>query len=469
MDIRQTVQQHGQQQVLRFWNDLTPAEQATLSAQLQAIDWEHIDEWVATYVKGSGATAIPSELAPAPYYPAVPRDAAEAALYQRAEAAGADLLRAGRVAAFTVAGGQGTRLGFDAPKGTFPIGPVSQRSLFQVFAESLLRQGEIYGHAIPWYLMTSPVNDAATRADFAANHFFGLVPENVMFFMQGTMPAFALDGTLLLESKSSLALSPDGHGGSLRALHVSGALADMKRRGVEIISYFQVDNPLVSVVNPLFLGLHHVTGSEMSSRTLLKNDPFEKVGVFSLAGGRVMVVEYSDLPAHLATAKNEQGRLHFIAGSPAIHVLSRAFVERLNVGGFQLPFHRAVKKVPCLDLAGQPLTPKEPNGVKLETFVFDAKPLASKTMILEAAREEEFAPVKNPTGVDSVESSRELLQERYARWLTARGVTVPRHANGKLACQLEISARHYVTAADFARASVTGLVIQPGDTVRIPG
>lgn len=468
MSVIDQVKAHGQDSVLRFWNDLKPAQREQLEQQLAAIDWSRIDEWIATYVTGTGGMVVPQNLEPAPYYPALPRNGAEATRYAEAVRVGEGLLAAGKIAAFTVAGGQGTRLGFDAPKGTFPVGPISERSLFQIFAESLLRHGQIHGHAIPWYIMTSPVNDADTREYFAANGNFGLDPANIMYFIQGTMPAFDFAGNLLLGDVDSLALSPDGHGGSLKALYASGAIADMARRGVEHISYFQVDNPLVSVVDPLFLGLHHLDQSDMSSRTLLKNDPFEKVGCFCVGEGKTQVVEYSDLPAELATARDAAGGLRFIAGSPAIHVISRAFVERLNAGGgFALPFHRAVKKIPHVDATGALVEPATPNGVKLETFVFDALPLAERTMILEALREEEFGPVKNKTGVDSVDSARRLLQEKYARWFASRGIDLPRQADGELALRVEIAPRRYVTLADFATARLENLDIQSGDDICI--
>ncbi len=465
-DLKRTVQQHGQEHVLRYTDSCTSEEAAELFAQLREIDWRALPEWLATYVHKKPDFHLPDDLEPAPFYPVEPEDDAQRKLYADADACGWQLLRDGKVAAFTVAGGQGTRLGFDGPKGTFPVGPITRKSLFQWFAESLLRWGERAGKTIPWYIMTSPMNDTPTRDYFAENQYFGLAPEDVTFFPQGVMPAFSYDGKLLLADKCHLAIAPDGHGGSLKALSRSGALDDMKRRGIEHVSYFQVDNPLVSVVNPRFLGLHHLTGSEMSSRSLPKSGPHEKIGAFCRSEGRLLIVEYSDLPDRLAEATDENGRLRYLAGSPAIHVLRRSFVERLNQGGsFQLPFHRADKKIPYLDADGKLVQPSEANGVKLETFVFDALPLAEKPIVVEALREDEFAPVKNATGVDSIVSSRRLMQERFARWLTARGIDVPRDRQGELACALEISPRRYVTEDDFAADSRQGLFIAPSESI----
>jgi UDP-N-acetylglucosamine/UDP-N-acetylgalactosamine diphosphorylase len=240
------------------------------------------------------------------------------------------------------------------------------------------------------------------------------------------MPAFAMDGRLLLGATDSLALSPDGHGGSLRALKRSGALDDMKRRGVEHLSYFQVDNPLVHTIDPLFLGLHDLTGSEMSSKTVPKADALEKVGNFVVADGAVQVIEYSDLPEKLARATNDDGGLKFNSGSIAIHALRRSFIERLNEGGsLQLPWHRAEKKVPYVNDAGEVVKPDKPNAVKLEQFVFDAIPLAANAIVYTTDRAEEFSPVKNAEGTDSPATCRRDQIRRAARWLKEAGVEVP--------------------------------------------
>ncbi len=466
MRMMATLAAHGQEHVLKFVDELAEAGRRQLLDQLECLDWDRLGGWIRDDVLAPARDEIPDDLAPAPYFPAEAETAAQRERYTHARVAGEELLRQGKVAAFTVAGGQGTRLGYDEPKGVYPISPIKNKSLFQLFAESLWRHGEICARPIPWYIMTSAANDRATRAHFAGHDYFGLEPGNVIFFVQGQMPVFDFNGKLLLAARDRLAMAPDGHGGSLQALHRSGALADMRARGVDYISYFQVDNPLVSTVEPLFLGLHHLEGSQMSSRMLAKRDPFEKLGLLCLSAGRLHVIEYSDLPDELAVQTDATGKLRFLAGSPAIHVLSREFVEELNAGSFSLPFHRAEKKVPHAGDNGKPLEPGEPNAVKLETFVFDALPLARKTLILEAVREREFAPVKNAEGQDSPASCRKLLQEEFARWLELRGVRPPRKGDGSLDCTLEISPRSYVTAEDFARAPLPDK-IEPGAEVYI--
>jgi UDP-N-acetylglucosamine/UDP-N-acetylgalactosamine diphosphorylase len=448
---RRNLTAAGQDHVLAFWPELTAAQRTELLADLDQVDLNRCIPLIDTHVRVRPALSIPQTIAPAPSRPADPTpDLSD--LYARARQCGADAVRDGRVAAFTVAGGQGTRLGFDGPKGAFAISPVRNAPLFQLFAEYLLGVQRRFGRRPRWYIMTSPVNHAATIAIFEQNGFFGLAASDVLFFPQGQMPAFLPDGRIALEEKHRIALSPNGHGGSLWALADSGALADMRQRGIDTISYFQVDNPLVRPLDALFIGLHLETGSEMSSRAIPKADDLERVGNFCLVDGRVEVIEYSDLPDDLAHAKNPDGTRRFDAGSIAIHVLAREFVERLTSPGsnVQLPWHRADKKVPVIDARGMKVNPSAPNAVKLEMFVFDAIPLARNPLVLFTKRAEEFSPVKNATGVDSAVSARRDLTRRAAQWLTSCGVSVPRGADGEPAQPMEISPAFALDADDLA-------------------
>ena len=273
-----------------------------------------------------------------------------------------------------------------------------KENLFQLFAEQILGLSEKYEASIPWYIMCSPLNLNATVSHFKENNFYELGEENLRFFAQGVMPATDFEGNLLLSSQDSLALSPNGHGGSLKALIDSGSIAEMAERGINHISYFQVDNPLVTILNPLFIGLHDLQNSDMSSRSLTKTGPFEKLGNFVSTGDRISIIEYSDLPEEKALEKEDDGRIKYRAGSPAIHVLRRDFIEQFAIGEIRLPYHRAEKKVAFSDQNGALIHPTEPNAVKFETFVFDALPMARNPLIFEADRLEEFSPVKNMTG-----------------------------------------------------------------------
>ena len=473
-DIRARLAAASQEHLLTFYDGLPADRQAALLARLDAIDWSRVPGWVERYVTNTPSFSPTGTVEPAPYYPADPASPKRAWDIDRFRGAGEELLRAGKVAAFTVAGGQGTRLGYDGPKGCYPGGAVTKKPLFVCLSEWIRAANERFSTTIPWCVMTSPLNHDATVTFFTERDWLGLGRDNVIIFNQGVMPSFDRDtGRVLLAAPDEPATNPDGHGGSLRALAASGALDELERRGVEHISYTQIDNPLVKVIDPVFLGLHasaEDSSGQMSSKMLAKTDPAEKVGVFCLHDGALGMIEYSDLDAELAAQRDSAGDLRFNAGNPAIHALSVAFVRELNSapGGFALPFHRADKKIPHVDLAsGETVTPAEPNGVKLETFVFDALPMASQPIVLETIREQEFAPIKNASGNDSAESSARLQTLRAAQWLESAGVTVPRGSDGAPDCTLEISPLAAMNAAELAAGAGLPESIEPGASLAL--
>lgn len=442
--VRARLEAVGQTHLLAFYDQISADEQKVLLEQIAGAEPETFPALIESYVKVKPQAHIPEGVEPSPYY-ALPGKAGGD--WDRAGmiAAGERLLRTGKVACFTVAGGQGSRLGYEGPKGCYPAGPISGKPLFQIFAEAIRKSSDVYSTQIPWAIMTSDLNHEATVEFFEEHRYFGLKREDVSFFPQGSMPAFdRATGRALLASPSTLALTPDGHGGSIRALHRSGTLDAFRSRGVEHISYFQVDNATVKPIDPLFLGLHAAapdSSGEMSSKMVAKAYPEEKVGLFCRVDGRTAVLEYSDMPMDRQRETLADGSLRFLAGSVAIHAMSVEFVQRVAADPkFALPFHRADKKVAFCDPAnGHCVEPDAPNAVKLEMFVFDALPLAERSIVLETDRVEEFAPIKNAQGADSPQTSRELQTERAARWLESRGVTVPRDAEGKPECVIEIS------------------------------
>jgi UDP-N-acetylglucosamine/UDP-N-acetylgalactosamine diphosphorylase len=291
--------------------------------------------------------------------------------------------------------------------------------------------------------MTSPDNHADTTRFFAEHKNFGL--PHVRLFVQGQMPAVdRATGKILLAAKDHIALSPDGHGGTLAALATPGedgspsCLVEMREQGIRTIFYFQVDNPLVQIADPAFLGLHRQAGAEVSFKVVEKIHPNERVGVVVEVGGRPQVIEYSDLPPELAERREPEGHLELWAGSIAIHIFERAFIERI-VAEAKLPFHRAIKKVKHLDSSGTSVDPKEPNAVKFETFIFDTLPLAERYAVVECDRAVEFEPLKNATGPDSPASVRQRMSDLFAGWLEAAGVKVPRRSDGTVPFGIEIS------------------------------
>lgn len=443
----------GQGQVFAHWATLSGTERAGLLAQAAEIDLTELARLNDTLVVRTSAPAVVdwSKLAPAPCVP-LPAAGGEAGTWAEAEALGMAALRQGRVAAFTVAGGQGTRLGFPGPKGTFPVSPLKQKTLFQIFAEKIKAAGLRAGRPLHWFIMTSHANHEETEHFFVTNKYFGLDVSRVHFFRQGRMPAVDFNGKLLLETPATLALSPDGHGGSLRALHRSGALDLMQAEGIDTISYFQVDNPLVRCLDAAFIGFHLRACSEMSSKMVRKAYAEEKVGHFCQQAGQVVVIEYSDMPLALQQQLAADGTLRFGAGSIAIHLIDREFARRMAAGGpgVALPFHRAEKKIATIDAQGQPVQPSKANGVKFELFVFDALPFARNSIVIETARADDFSPVKNAEGLDSPQSSRADQLRQYARWLQSVGVVMATDPTGLPQLSIEISPLFGDDATSFA-------------------
>lgn len=457
-DIRKHYDDCGQGHVFAHFDSLSAAEQQTLLAQAGAIDLGEIASLVETLIKSPAAASdgAADELSPADYIPMPGHcESADPSLWKEATKRGEAALRTGRVAAFTVAGGQGTRLGFDGPKGSYGVTPVLKNSLFQIFAAKILASGRIFGRPVSWFIMTSDLNHEDTVAFFEAHHYFGLAPERVHFFRQGLMPAVDAGGKILMADRGEIALSPDGHGGALRALVRSGSIRLMEADGVDTISYFQVDNPLVRCLDPTFIGFHLMKQSDLSSKMVPKAYAGEKVGVFCRKDDKALVVEYSDLPERLAEARDANGELRFKSGSIAIHVFNRDFIARLGgngEGGTALPFHLAHKKVPYIDSEGVKHEPTAPNGYKFEMFVFDALPFADNPVIIETAREDDFSPVKNAEGVDSPQTCRDDQLRQYVRWAREAGIEIETDDSGLPAFAFEVSPLFGDTPARFRKA-----------------
>ncbi len=461
----------GQQPLANYLAGITPEKaQRCLVEQLNSIDLDELKTLIERYVTEYKSPPPPQSIQPAPYYALDGTGPSGPWSREAYQSRGEQLVRDGKIACFTVAGGQGSRLGYDGPKGCYPTSCVNHKPLFQLFAESIRKNESKFGCTIPWYIMTSPLNHEATVSFFEEHDCFGLQRDQLMFFNQGVMPSLdAQTGEMLMKDPQDLATNPDGHGGSFKALQTSGALSDMNRRGIEHVSYFQVDNPHANVIDPVFLGLHAFapdSSGEFSSKMVAKTSWDEKVGVFCNVDGSTEVIEYSDLNEQLARQTQESGRLSFIAGSIAIHAIGVEFIERvLEDSNASLPYHRALKKVPYFSLeTGRPVEPESNNAVKLEKFVFDAIPIAKQSIVVETDRIEEFAPVKNATGADSIESSKQLQSLRAARWLEANGVQVPMIDDSRVDATIEISPLTAVCSEDLSSVDLPAN-IAPGMTV----
>jgi UDP-N-acetylglucosamine/UDP-N-acetylgalactosamine diphosphorylase len=306
-----------------------------------------------------------------------------------------------------------------------------------------------YKAVIPFYVMTSAANYDATVAHFEENDYFGLDPENVVFFRQGMWPGMTADGKIILDAPGHVFMSPDGHGGMISALKASGCFKDMKARGVKTLFYFQVDNPMVEVADPAFIGLHVIEGSEYSLKLCAKRDPYEGLGMVVKRDGHFDMVEYTEMTEEMNTRRTKTGELYFKFGSPAIHVFDRAFLER--EASKAMPLHLAHKKIAAVDASGKVVKPSEPNGYKFEKFIFDALADAKGVTCLAFDRADEFSPVKNAEGKDSPTSCRADMQAKWRRQLAAAGVQVPE------SLPLEIDPAY---ALDAAEVAASGLLLR---------
>jgi len=407
--IAERLRAAGQGHVFRFLDRLDARGRARLLRTARSVDLGLLRRLVAGDSVAGPPPAFEPLGAAGVHRRAVLRTAAT--LRSEAEELGKALLRKRRVACLTMAGGQGTRLGFPGPKGCFPIGP-GERTLFDVHAEGVAAAGRLAGGPVPWVILVSPSTEAETRAVLRRG-LPGIEPSAVRLACQGELPALDDGGKLLLEAPDRIALSPDGHGGVFRALRTSGTLAWLVNLGVEEVSCFQVDNPLAPAADPLLLGLHRMAKGQMSTKVFPKADPAERVGVVVRVNGRPGVVEYTEFPQGEASRRDPSGELVHWAANMAAHALSLPFAAAVAYRG--LPIHRVRKRVPFVDAEGRSVRPEAPNAWKFETFVFDALPMAAQGVVLEVDRAREFAPVKNAEGADSPETARALLREA-GRW-----------------------------------------------------
>jgi len=413
----------GQEHLLQFWHELSVNEQESLAAEILSVDFEQIRQLHQEFLSPEAVEAIDISQVEEPL--SVKPGESTRFSQQAARAVGEAALQTGLVGVVIVAGGQGSRLGFEHPKGMYPIGPVSNATLFQILIEKIRATSDQNGVRIPLYLMTSPATHEETVEFLASNDRFGLSEEDLHVFCQGTMPAVDMhSGRLVLKEKNGLFFSPNGHGEMLEALDTYGCLADMQQRGVEHLFYCQIDNALVELIRPEFIGYHILSNSELTTQVIRKQSPGEKVGNVVSVDGKVQMIEYSDLPEELATARNEEGSLKVWAGNIAVHAFSVSFLERVASQADALPFHFAQKKVPYFDESGSTVNPTEPNAVKFERFIFDLMPLAQRALVVEAERESVYAPLKNAEGTESAQWVREQISRLNGEWLAQAGVNV---------------------------------------------
>jgi len=410
-EVMDIINKYNNEHILYFWDELNENERNNLIHELKSIDFDKLNEYYNYYLnqKNKVITVDPTD------YLSIEQK------YQinGLKDLGIDALKKNKVGFLTVAGGQGSRLGYEHPKGCFPVSTVKKKSLFQVFAEKIKFYSNYYDNDFNWYIMTSEYNYQETIDFFKHHKYFGLKENQVIFYKQGMLPSLTLDGKLILKDKSSIFRNPDGHGGILKALLKKGLLDEMQDKGIEYLSYFQVDNPLVDMADPYYIGYHIKEKSEVSSKVIPKLYPEERLGAICKMDGINGVIEYSDLPKDKMYEKNENGVLKYLMGSIAIHIFNVDFLIHFTR---IMPIHFAKKKIRGYKMDNGRLILSETEGIKFETFVFDSIPYAKKSVFFETERESEFFPLKNKTGIDSIETCIEGQNKEFYRWIRDAGI-----------------------------------------------
>ena len=396
-EAMEKLKEYGQEHVLKYYAELPDEQRNTLIEQIDRTDFTVIGQAAET---GKRGTIAPIKAMTIPEI-----DMGR----ERFERIGMEAVKAGKLGAVLLAGGMGTRLGSDAPKGMYDIGISKPVYIFQRLIENLMKVVEKAGNYIQLFVMTSEKNHDATVGFFKEHDYFGYDKDYIAFFKQDMAPAADFDGKVYMEAKDSIATSPNGNGGWFLSMKKSGLLELVEKRGIEWLDVFAVDNVLQSIADPVFAGAVLEGGYSVGSKVIRKVNPQEKVGVMCTEDGRPSIVEYIELTEDMLTQRDENGEYAYNFGV----ILNYLFrVDKLvNLLERKLPYHKSAKKIPYINEAGELVKPEEPNGYKYEQFILDMIQMLDSCLPFEVVRGKEFAPIKNKTGVDSVESARELLRK----------------------------------------------------------
>ncbi len=404
MDLNQAKEKLtacGQTQLLNWYDTLTEHEQDALLEQIADLDLNLLDVFADYLNEGEAERGTL-----APLGALTLSEIAEN--FAKFDAAGLDAIRQGKVGAVLLAGGMGTRLGFDKPKGMFDIGVNKPLYIFECLIRNLLEVVDRAGAYVPLFIMTSEKNDEDTRAFFKEMNYFGYNAEYVHFFIQEMAPAVDENGNILLEEKGRIAASPNGNGGWYSSMIKAGLQPVLNKEGIEWLNVFAVDNVLQRIADPVFVGATILSGATSGSKVVSKSAPEERVGVLCLEDGTPSIVEYYEMTEEMINSREPDGRLSYNYGVILNYLFRTDHLER--IAGNNMPIHVVHKKVPYINENGDLVKPKKENAYKFETLVLDMIHMQEKCLSFEVDRQREFAPVKNATGVDSVESARELLR-----------------------------------------------------------
>ncbi|MBQ8828253.1 MAG: NADP-dependent isocitrate dehydrogenase [Clostridia bacterium] len=404
-EIYTLLEKHGQEHLLAFYDELSETEREKLIADIRSVDFE----LMARLYKDAGKPTENNRNAVLSPIEAADKTAMKDFDAQKFYGVGVEIIKAGKVAAVTMAGGQGSRLGHDGPKGTYDIGLPSHKSLFEIQCDGLKKVSEECGAVVPWYIMTSRINHSDTVKFFEEHDYFGYPKSEIFFFSQNMIPVIDMKGKLLLESKCEVLRSPDGNGGLFSAIVSSGALADMDKRGVSWVFICGIDNCLVNMADPLFVGYTAKAGVPASAKSFVKRSFDEKAGILCRKDGHPGVIEYTEIPEEQAKMKDENGT--WVYGDA--NVLNYMFnIDILkNIAGNGMCYHTACKKITYMNSSGDMITSEKPDAYKFELFLFDAFDFIDDMRILRIDRNVEFAPVKNKEGEDSPAWARDLYMK----------------------------------------------------------
>ena len=411
MDKEQEViailKEYGQEHIIKFLENLNPQEKEELENQILRIDFHQLTELYENAKK-------PVEIKENKIEKIDYIDKQKMNIIQREELAdlGGSIVSSGKYAVVTMAGGQGSRLEHPGPKGTFRLDVYGKgKYLFEILVDNLKEANKRYQTTIPWYIMTSKENHDETYQFLEKNNYFGYDKNYVTLFVQGELPLVSLDGKLLIGKNKLVKLASDGNGGTFASLRLSGVLADMKERGIEWVFIGSVDNVLLKMVDTVLLGFAIDKGVQIASKSIVKANPHEKVGVFCKMNGHPKVIEYSELPEKMAEEIDDDGELRYGESHVMCNLFTIDAIEEISKQ--PLIYHSAIKKNTYLDENGKEVVPTEKNCYKFEAFIFDAFTFFDDIAILRGKREEDFAPVKNKEGVDSPKTAKELYEKYW--------------------------------------------------------
>ena len=400
---------YNQEHIVKLLESFADDKKQELIEQIRKIDFHQLKELYDNTKKRIEIKE--NKIEPLPY---LDKNKLTQEQKEQLERLGEEVLRKGEYAVVTMAGGQGTRLGHSGPKGTFKLDVYGKgKYLFEILTENLKQANQKYGNVIPWYIMTSKENHEETVNFMEKHNYFGYEKKAVRFFAQSELPLLDANGKLLIGKNMKIKEASDGNGGTYSSLRASGCLAEMKERGIKWVFIGGVDNALLKMADTSLLGLAIQKKVQIASKSIVKANPHERVGVFGKMNGHPKVIEYSEMPEKMAEELDENGELKYGEAHIMCNLYTIDAIEKISKE--TLIYHSALKKNSYIDENGKEVIPTEPNSYKFESFIFDAFELFDDIAILRGKREDDFAPVKNKEGVDSPKTAKELYEKYWNR------------------------------------------------------